>query len=296
MTPEKGFAAAPDTQIAQRAGVMDRVPPWVLVVIAVTSVQIGAAFAKQLFEVAGPSGVVFLRTFLATVMFLVAWRPKLWGHPTKVYLYALLYAITLTANMLLFYAAINLIPLGVAVAIAFAGPLMLAVAGSRRLLDLVWVVLAGAGIILLSPFANEQLNATGVIIALLTAVAWAAYIILTKRVGGILEGNTMLALAMPIAALITAPFGLSGALNVLAAPNLILISLVVAFFSVTIPFSFEFIAMKRLTPRVFGLLVSLEPVMATVIGFIVLHETLGEREVIGIALVTVAAAATTRAE
>ena len=276
------------------AGFVAHVPPWSLVVFGIISVQIGAAFAKSLFEVSGTAGVVFIRTLVAAVVFTVIWRPRWRGYTRRVYIYMVLYGIVIAANMLLFYAAISRIPLGVAVAIAFAGPLLVAVLGSRKLMDFVWVVLAAIGIILLSPLTNVALDGFGVLLALITAVAWALYIILTKRVSGLLEGHTALALSMCMAALVALPFGGFGAAKVLADPGLFVTGLLVALLSSVIPFAMDFTAMKRLTSRVFGLLASVEPVAGAVIGFIVLHEGLGLREIIGIGLVTVAAIATTR--
>ncbi|MBI1276654.1 MAG: EamA family transporter [Anaerolineaceae bacterium] len=278
----------------QSMGFMTRIPPWSLVVFGIISVQIGAAFAKSLFDVSGPAGVVFIRTFLAAVFFTLIWRPRLRGYTRRVYVSMLIYGTVIACNMLLFYTAINLIPLGVAVAIAFIGPLVVAVVGSRKLMDFVWVAVAAIGILLLSPLTNTSLNVPGVMVAFMTAGAWALYIIFTKRVSTMLEGHTTLALSMCLAALVAFPFGAAGAVKVLANPQLILLVLVVALLSSVIPFAMDFTAVKRLTSRVFGLLASVEPAVSAIIGFVVLHEALGWREVIGIGLVTVAAIATTR--
>ena len=276
------------------AGLVARVPPWSLVVFGIISVQIGAAFAKSLFEVSGPAGVVFIRTFLGAILFTALWRPRWRGYERRVYINIGIYGVVIAANMLLFYAAISRIPLGVAVAIAFGGPLVVAVIGSRKLMDFVWVALAAVGILLLSPITNEALDGFGVLLAFMTAVAWALYIIFTKRVSTILEGHTALALSMCVAAVVALPFGGLGAAKVLDDPGLIVLGLLVALLSSAIPFALDFTAMKHLSPRVFGLLASVEPVAAAVIGFVVLHEALGVREVVGIGLVTVAAIATTR--
>ena len=276
------------------ARIYARVPPWSLVVFGIISVQIGAAFAKGLFEVSGTAGVVFIRTLVGAVLFMLIWRPRWRGYSRRVYLYMGLYGAVIAANMLLFYASISRIPLGVAVAIAFAGPLLVATLGSRKLMDFVWVALAAVGIILLSPLTNVTLDPLGVLIAFMTAGSWALYIILTKRVGSLLEGHAALALSMGVAALVALPFGGLGAAKVLADPGLIVLGLLVALLSSAIPFALEFTALKRLTPRVFGLLASVEPVAAALIGLIVLHEALGVRDVIGIGLVTLAAVATTR--
>lgn len=270
------------------------IPPWMLVIIAVLSVQIGAATAKGLFDTVGPSGVVFLRTLLSGLMFLAIWRPSLWGYNRQAYVYIILYGISIASMMLSFYAAIDRIPLGITVAIAFAGPLGVAIFSSRRLLDLLWVALAAAGILLLSPITDVKLDPLGMLLALLSALLWAIYILLTKQVNQVVPGSATLALAMGVAALFSLPFGISGAINLLSNPSQIVLALVVALLSSAIPFWLEFRALKSLSPRVFGLLVSLEPVVAVIIGFVILQETLGLRELIGIGLVTMAAVATTR--
>jgi len=269
-------------------------PPWALTVIAILSVQTGAAIAKALFEVAGSSGVVFLRTFISALVFLVLVRPRLRGYTMSTYGFIALYGATVTFNMLTFYAAIDRIPLGVAVAISFAGPLAISIMGSRRASDLVWVAVAVVGILLLSPITDAALDPVGVLLAFGCAVAWAAYVLMTKRAGTVLEGNTTLALATCAAALFAAPFGASQAAAVLASPSLVGIAILVALMTLVIPVWLEFIALKQLSPRVFGLLMSLEPAAATVVGWIILHETLGIVQIAGIILVTLAAAATTR--
>ncbi|MEO8608069.1 MAG: EamA family transporter [Chloroflexota bacterium] len=269
-------------------------PPWTWVIVAVLSVQLGAAIAKQLFETVGPSGVVFLRTLLAGILFIGVWRPQVRGYSKSVYGHIILFGIIIAAMMLSFYAAIDRIPLGITVAIAFAGPLGIAVMGSRKLIDLIWVTMAAIGILLLSPITDTKLDPIGVVLAFVSALTWAIYIVLSKRVNQLLEGNSALALAMCVAAIFSLPFGISGAFKIFSSPSLIVLSLVIALLSSAIPFWLEFKALKTLSSRVFGLLVSLEPVVAALIGFVILHEALGLREISGIALVTAAAVATTR--
>ena len=288
--PSSSFPAVPKSRIN-----LVSAPPWLLVLVAVLSVQFGAAVAKQLFAITGPGGVVFLRTSLASVMFFALWRPKVRGYQPRDYLLIIIYGITIAAMMLSFYAAIDRIPLGITVAIAFAGPLTIAVVGSRRRSDLLWVVLAAVGIVLLSPLTNAALDLLGLVLAFVSALTWAIFILLSGRVSRAFPASAGLAIGMSIAALVSIPFGLVGAVSVLASPALIALGVVVAVLSSAVPFGLEFEALKRLPPPVYGLLTSLEPVVATVIGFIVLHETLGTREIAGIAMVTLAAAATARA-
>ncbi len=270
------------------------VPPWAQVVLAIISVQLGAVIAKDLFPVIGPSGVVFLRTFLGGILFLIIFRPQVWGHSARVYGWVLLYALCIAANMLIFYTAIERIPLGITVAIAFLGPLAVSVIGSRRAIDLAWVALAAVGILLLSPITDTSLDPVGVGLAFACAAAWGGIIVVSKRAGALLPGNTMVALAMCAAAFITAPFGAISSVGVLASPQLIGVALVVAVLSSFIPFWLEFAALQKLSARVVGLLLSLEPATGAILGWILLSEALSIEKIIGIALVSIAAAATTR--
>jgi inner membrane transporter RhtA len=295
MSPVEPSGAFPAAQKSGSRISLIAIPPWLLVVIAILSVQFGAALAEQLFSTTGPGGVVFLRTSLASLVFFVLWRPKVRGYRKQDYLIITLYGVNIAAMMLVFYTAIDRIPLGIAVAIAFAGPLGIAVIGSRRRSDLLWVALAAAGIILLSPLTNAALDPIGLLLAFCSALTWAIFILMTGRVCRVFPASEGLAIAMGIAALVAIPFGLVGAMKVLGSLSLMALSVVVALLSSAVPFALEFEALKRLSPTDYGLLTSLEPVVATLIGFIVLHEALGGREILGIGMVTVAAAATARA-
>lgn len=270
------------------------VPPWLLMVTAIISVQIGAALAKQLFDVASPAGVVFLRTLLGSMIFLIVGRPRLRAYGWRDYRLMAIYGASIAGMMLSFYAAINLIPLGITVAIAFSGPLIVAVLGSRRGVDLIWVGLAALGVLLLSPFTNAELDPLGVGLAFLSAGTWVAYIFISKRVNRRIDLQTALSVSMFAAAVVAAPVGLAGALEIVPNIALIGLALLVALLSSAIPFSLELVALRQLTPRAFGLLVSLEPGIAALIGFVALGEALGLREIAGIAFVCIAAAATAR--
>ncbi len=269
-------------------------PPWLLAILAMITAQVGAAMAEGLFDAIGFPAVVFLRTFLGGIIFLLLVRPRLFGYSRRVYFLITIYGAAIAFNMLTFYAAIDRLPLGIAIAIGFSGPLTLSVIGSRRLTDLIWVALAIAGILLLSPITDASLDPVGLLMAFACAVAWAAYILATKRASNLLPGSTTIALAMCMAALVSAPFGAARALGVLASPTLMATALVVALVSSVIPFWLEFRALRNLAPRVFGLLMSLQPAIGALIGWLILHENLGLETVIGIALVCIAAAATTR--
>jgi inner membrane transporter RhtA len=283
-------------EVRPAASLINAVPPWLLVFISIISVQLGAALSKSLFETVGSMGVVSIRTIVGAAIFLIIARPRLFGHSRVAYRYIILYGITISANMLLFYAAIERIPLGISVAIAFAGPLTVSVVGSRRWIDLLWIVLAVIGILLLSPITDTTLDPLGTFLAFGCALAWGSLILVTKRAGALLPGSSMLALAMCVAAVIAAPFGAARAVGVFEQPALAGLALVVAVLSAVIPFLFEFMALKRLSSRAFGLLMSLEPAAAAILGWLILHEDLGIESIIGIALVSIAAAGTTAAE
>lgn len=290
MTKPTTSAPAASPSIALRLR-LSLIPPWLLVVFAIVSVQIGAGMAKQLFPIAYPTGVVFLRTSLAALMFWVLWRPRRAKRSRRDIFFVTLYGVNMAAMMLSFYAAIELIPLGVSVAIAFMGPLTVAVIGSRRPVDFLWVAVAGVGILLLSPITNTALNPLGVGLAVFSAFTWAVYIVLSRIVGKSFNGSEGLTISMTIAAVVALPFGAVGAWNAVIRPELLLLILAVALFSSAIPFALEFYAAQHLKPRTFSMLLSLEPVIATMVGTLALSQALSLQELIGIVLVTVAAVA-----
>lgn len=272
----------------------DRIPPTVLVLIAVTSVQFGGALAKTLFDEVGPGGTVFLRVLFATLVLAAIWRPALAGRSRADWRLLVLFGFALVAMNLAFYEALDRIPLGIAVTIEFVGPLGVAVAGSRRALDLLWVVLAAAGILLLSDFGNADLDSLGVVLALLAGGFWAAYILLSARVGRAFEGGEGLTLAMGAGALMLAPVGVADGGGELFVPGVIALGLGVAILSSAIPYTLEMEALRRMPAGVFGVLMSLEPAMAALAGFIVLDEGLAARELVAIGLVVAASAGAAR--
>jgi inner membrane transporter RhtA len=271
------------------------VPPVVLVLLAVGSVQFGAALAKTLFDEAGAGGTVFLRVLLAAVVLAAIWRPRLRGRSAADLWLVAGFGLTLAGMNLAFYASLDRIPLGVAVTFEFVGPLGVAVAGSRRRLDLVWVALAGAGILLLADFGDfGDLDPGGVALALLAGAFWAAYILLSARTGKAFPGGTGLALAMLVAAGLLAPVGVADAGGALLDPVVLTLGLAVAMLSSAIPYSLELEALRRMPAGVFGVLMSLEPAVAALAGYVVLGETLGVREVAAIGFVVVASAGAAR--
>ena len=259
-----------------------------MVLAAAASLQVGAAFAVGLFDEVGPGGAVLLRLGLAAVVLCALWRPPLpRGRDLRL---AVAFGVALGLMNWSIYEAMDRIPLGVAVTIEFTGPLAVAVAGSRRPLDGLWVVLAGAGIVLLADPEGGSADALGVAFALAAAACWSAYIVLSKRVGAAFEGGSGLALAMVAGALVALPAGLHQGGGDLLAADILAVGLAVALASSVLPYSLELEALRRLPAAVFGVLMSLQPAVAALAGRLVLDQVLGPRELVAIALVVVASA------
>jgi inner membrane transporter RhtA len=257
-----------------------------LVLVACTSPQIGAAFAVTLFDELGAAGAAFLRLTIAAIVLWAIWRPRLSGDLRL----AAAFGVSLGVMNWTFYEAISRIPLAVAVTIEFAGPLLVAVLGSRRPLDVLWVALAAVGIVLLVNPGGGSLDPVGVAFALAAALCWAAYIYLSKRTGAAFPGGAGLAIAMAIGALVVLPAGVIKAPIAFAEPSLLGTALIVALMSSVLPYSLELIALRRLPEAVFGVLMSLDPAVAAVVGFVALQQNLGPRELLAIAMVVVASA------
>jgi inner membrane transporter RhtA len=266
------------------------VPPTLLVLAAVASVQFGAALGKTLFDEIGPGGTVFLRVLFAAIVLAAIWRPELAGHDRRDLGLAVLFGLVLAAMNLCFYASLDRIPLGIAVTFEFVGPLGVAVFGSRQPRDLLWVGLAAAGILLLSDFGGADLDALGVGLALLAGAFWAAYILLSARVGRVFPGGAGLALAMVAATVPLAPVGVASAGTDLLVPWVLAVAAAVGVLSSAIPYALELEALRRMPVGVFGVLMSLEPAAGALAGLVVLGEELAAREVVAIALVIVASA------
>lgn len=280
------FLARGAAQVRNAAGT---VPPTGLVLISVGSTQFGAAIAKSLFKELGSTGTVFIRVGFAALVLLLLWRPQIKGYVRADYFLVILFGLALAGMNLCFYLAIERIPLAIAVTLEFIGPLGVAIAGSRRLLDLLWVILAAAGVSLLAPsFGGAMLDPLGVTLALLGSSFWAAYILLSARTGRAFPGGAGLALAMAVAAVVLLPVGVLDGGAALLDPRLLTLGFGVALLSSALPYSLEIEALRRLPTRVFGVLLSLEPAIAAVVGFVILGEELGFRAITAVSLVTVA--------
>jgi inner membrane transporter RhtA len=271
------------------------VPPTLLVLASIASVQFGAAFAKTLFDELGAGGTVFVRTLVAAIVLVLIWRPRLAGHDRGDLGLALVFGLVLAAMNFCFYSSIERIPLGIAVTFEFVGPLGVAVFGSRRPLDLLWVVLAATGILLLSDLGSGGgLDRLGVALALIAGVFWAAYILLSARMGRAFPGGAGLALAMVVATVPLAPVGIADGGSQLLVPEVLLAGVAVGVLGSAIPYALELEALRTMPVGVFGVLMSLEPAVAALAGFVVLDEGLVTREVVAIGLVVAASAGAAR--
>ncbi len=260
------------------------------VILSSTSTQVGAALAKDLFSSLGPMGTVSLRVGWAAIFLLVVWRSSLRkGYGWSAYRKAALLGITLAAMNLSFYSALNLVPLGIAVSLEFIGPLTLAVVQSRRLIDIFPVLLAATGILLLTPLqGHNALPLAGIGLALLAGICWTFYILLTARVGNAFPGGVGLTFATLISAILLLPLGILQAHAALLNPLHLLVDAGVGLLSSALPYSLEMEALRRLSSRIFSILLSLEPAIAALAGLIILHELLGWRELLAMALICLA--------
>jgi inner membrane transporter RhtA len=264
--------------------------PLLATVVSMAAFQVGAAVAKGLFPAIGSEGAATLRLCLGAAMLMVVIRPwRAWPRPAP--LPPLLgLGVSMAGAVLFFYMAVGRLPLGIAIALQFLGPLGVAVFGSRRPSDLVWAVLAGAGVWSLVGVDRTAaaLDPLGIVFALAAAASWAGYI-LCGRAASSAFGTSTAALAVTIAALIVLPVGVHRAGADLFDPALLPIALLVALLSTVIPFSLEMYALPRLPARTFATFTSLEPVFGVLSGLFILGERLTAIQVGGVALVIAAA-------
>ena len=265
-----------------------------LVVVAIGSLQFGAALAGTIFDEIGPAGTALLRALFAAAILLIVWRPSLRGHAPRHLRLLALFGLVLGAMNLCIYESFSRIPLGIAVTIEFAGPLGIAVALSRRRLDLAAAALAAVGIVLLADPGGGAVDALGVVLALVAAACWAAYILIAQAAARAFTGGRGLAIAMAFAVLVPLAPGIAGAGADLLAPQWLAIGCAVALMSSVLPYSLETEALRRLPAHVFGVLMSLEPAVAAIAGWVVLGQGLRARDIAAIGLVTTASVVVVR--
>lgn len=269
------------------------VPPVPAVLLAVVSVQAGAAIAKGLFPAVGAAGTASLRIGLSALMLAVAVRPRLGRLGAAQWRAVVPYGLALGAMNFLFYCALVRVQLGLAVTLEFVGPLLVALAGSRRLLDVVWALLAGAGIALIAPWSGQGIDGWGMLLALAAGGCWAVYIVLGGRVAEVLPGNTAVAVGMLFATLAVLPVGLAGGQLAALTPRLLGLGAALALLSSALPFTLEMQALKSLPTRTFSILMSIEPAVAALCGLVFLHERLVASQWLAVGLVVVASAGAT---
>ncbi|MGG5286197.1 threonine/homoserine exporter RhtA [Pseudomonas viridiflava] len=263
--------------------------PLGLLIIAMISIQSGASLAKSLFPVVGAQGTTALRLIFASLILLLVlrpWRARLTARSLRT---VMLYGISLGSMNMLFYMSLQTVPLGIAVALEFTGPLAVALWASRKLIDFLWVALAVIGLLLLIPIveSSTSIDLVGAGYALGAGACWAAYIVFGQKAGAD-NGIQTAALGVTIAALFIAPIGVVHAGTALLDVSLIPAALGVAVLSTALPYSLEMVALTRMSARTFGTLASLEPVFAALSGLIFLHEDLSLTQWLAIGAIIVA--------
>ncbi len=259
-------------------GLSRRAPVWlpvIVILIAMLSIQSGASLAKSLFPVVGAPGVTALRIALGTLILIVIFKPWRLRFQKEQRLPLLLYGLSLGAMNYLFYLSIQTVPLGIAVALEFTGPLAVALFSSRRPIDFVWVVLAVLGLWFLLPLGQDvsHVDLTGAALALGAGACWAVYILTGQRAGEE-HGPATVALGSLIAAIIFVPLGMAQATESIWQWSILPVGLAVAVLSTALPYSLEMIALTRLPTRIFGTLMSMEPALAAMSGMVFLGESL----------------------
>ena len=272
---------------------LERTPAWVLAVVAMLSVQFGAAVPIYLFDDVGVGGTAWLRLSLSAVVLILLVRPRYWRWSVRDLRTPILLGVVSAGMTLSFLAAIDRLPLGTVVAIEFLGPLTVAALNSRSRRALAWPALALLGVVLLTEPWRSEVDLVGIALAGVAAVGWALYIVITQRVGDRFEGLFGLSVSIPVAALVTAVVGVPQAWGSITL-EVLLIALGAAILLPLIPWTLEFLALRRLTKSAFGTLMALEPAFAVMVGVAVLGQAAGVLDLIGIACVMVAGVASAR--
>ena len=268
--------------------------PVALLVVAMASIQAGAAIAKGMFAVVGPIGAVTLRVLFAALLLGIVLRPWRVRRSAAAWRTVLVYGLALGGMNCLFYAALRTVPLGVATALEFTGPLAVAMLASRRLVDFLWIALAVVGLLLLLPLggASAALDPAGVAYALAAGACWALYILFGRRAGAE-HGLQTTAVGMAVAAVVVLPFGVASAGAALLTPSILPYAVVVAVLSSALPYSLEMFALPRLPARTFGTLMSVEPAFGALSGLVILDERLAGQQWLALAAIVAASIGTT---
>jgi inner membrane transporter RhtA len=270
-----------------------RVPAPLLVLASITSVQVGSAIARHLFDDLGAAGVTLLRLALSAVILGLVTRPRVRSWSRRAWQAAIVLGVVMSGMNLIFYLSLRTVPLGTAVTVEFLGPLLLALAQTRRWLDVVWALLAGAGVALLGLHGGSSAPLGGILLAFVAGLCWAGYIVCSSRLGGLVPGTGGLVVSLAVASVLVLPFGVTGASAVVHRPILLLAAAGVALLSSVISYGLEINALRRIPTRVFGILMSLEPAAAAIAGLLLLGQRLPAVGVVALVLVTLASAGVT---
>lgn len=281
------------TAAPTRGNLLDSLPPVWLVLVGIVSVQTGAGVAKNLFDALPPAAVVWLRLLTSAILLVLVARPVLRARTRADWMVVVGYGVALAAMNFFIYQAFARIPLGIAVTIEYLGPLLIAIVGSRRRVDLVWAGMAGLGVAALG-VEFRSLDPVGVLFAVLAAVAWAGYILLSAATGRRFDGTSGLAIASVVGVLVMAPAGIAEGGAALLDWRLLLFGLAVGVLSSVVPYTLELNALRRMPPRVFGVLMSLQPAAAALVGLLLLGELLTVWQWAAVACVIIASAGSTR--
>jgi len=267
---------------------------YLALLVAMLSIQGGASLAKHIFSELGPTGVTFYRLTFAALILALIWRPWKTKLSKKEKRTIFLYGAALGIMNFFFYLSLARIPLGIAVGLEFSGPLVVAVLSSGRKLDFLWVALAAIGIYLILPLHQNDvpLDPLGILYALIAGACWGLYIIFGQKAGAKSHAGAVTSLGMCVAALVIAPIGIYSAGKRLLTFSAIPMAIGVAILSSAIPYSFEMIALKKLRRQTFGILMSLEPVIASLMGYLFLNESLSAKQMLAIGFIILASAGT----
>lgn len=268
--------------------------PILVILISMVSIQSGASLAKSLFPLVGAPGVTALRLALGTLILVIVFKPWRLRFAKAQRLPLLFYGLSLGAMNYLFYLSLQRIPLGIAVALEFTGPLAVALFSSRRPVDFIWVILAVGGLWFLLPLGQNvaHVDLTGALLALGAGAGWAVYILSGRRAGEE-HGPATVAMGSLIAAVVFVPLGAIQAADALWHWSLLPLGLAIAVLSTALPYSLEMIALTRLPTRTFGTLMSMEPALAALSGMVFLGETLTVNQTLALGAIIIASMGST---
>lgn len=272
---------------------LEKAPPWALVLTSIVSVQFGASIARSLFPVLGATGTLLLRLGFSAVLVLIMVRPRVSQWTVPAWRWVIVLGLALSGMNLSFYLALRDVPLGVAVTVEFTGPLLLSLVQTRTWRDGLWAVLAMAGVALLGLGNTAGVHLTGLVLAFVAGLFWAGYIVASSRVGRHLPGLQGLSVALCVALVVALVAGGHAIGTIATHPRAMAGGFAVAILSSIVCYGLEMIALRRMSTRVFSILMSVEPASAALAGFLVLGQTLALRELIALVAVSVASVGVT---